>query len=142
MRFPYTEVASGTWRPIIPVFLDGPARTMPQDGLLDTGSDPILLPSGLVVLLGVNPGPSAVTVVLRSATGQDLVCQLAQLILELTRDATQVCWLAEVAVAPQPLRIVHWGIKGFLEYFTADFDGPNRWVTLKAGGNLPAATPP
>jgi hypothetical protein len=115
---------------------------MPLDGLLDTGSDRILLSSALAAILGIDPGPSAITVTLRSATGHDLVCQLGQLTLELRRDATRVCWLAEVAVAPGPLRVVHWGLKGFLEYFTADFDGPNHWVTLKAGGNLPAATPP
>jgi hypothetical protein len=142
MRFPYTEVASGIFRPLVSVLAYAPARTVPLDGLLDTGSDRILLPFRVAADLGIDPGPSPRTVILRSATGQDLVCQIAQLILELRRDATRVCWLAEVAVAPQPLRVVHWGIQGFLEYFTADFDGPNRWVILKAGGNLPAAAPP
>jgi hypothetical protein len=62
--------------------------------------------------------------------------------LELRRDSERLQWLAEVAVCTVGLRYPYWGFKGFLEFFRAEFDGPNRWVTLLAGDNLPIATPP
>jgi hypothetical protein len=79
---------------------------------------------------------------IKSATGQEIVCKITTLCLQFVRNGLQVSWMAEVAVALGGIRINHWGIKGFLEYFSADFDGPNRLVRLTAGDNLPATTPP
>jgi hypothetical protein len=142
MRFPYTEVKAGTYRPLIPVLVWGLPRPLPVDGLLDTAADRTLLPPKLASDLGIDSSALPTTVVVRSATGHAIQCKPTHLILELRRDSSRFCWLAEVAVATEAIRSVHWGSRGFLEYFCAEFDGPNRWVTLTPGDNLPVTTPP
>jgi hypothetical protein len=142
MQFPYTQVAPGIYHPRIPIFVMGPKRTIPIDGILDPGSDRSLIPLKHAVDLEIDLDSLTSTVTLRSATGQLLTWRTTTLVFELLRDFERISWLAEVAIAPNALRRPHWGFKGFLEYFRAVFDGPNLQITLDPGPNLPCTTPP
>ncbi len=143
MRIPYTEVAPGKFRPLLAVLVHGPAATWLIDGLLDTGADVILLPATWATKLGLDIDQLPVGSTIQSATGQTVVCKRVDLRLEIRRDSTQLSWRASVEVPVGAGTRPHWGFKGFLEFFTCNFDGPNRWADLNAGPNLPAGpTPP
>jgi hypothetical protein len=142
VRIPYTEVAPGVFRPLLAMLIWGPTRPVLVEGLLDTASDRTLLPPKWARDLGIDVGALTTTLTVRSATGQRVACKTTVLPLEIRRDSTRLCWLGEVAITTEVVRIPHWGFKGFLEYFQANFDGPNRFATLTAGDNLPVTTPP
>jgi hypothetical protein len=143
MRFPYTEVGPGIYRPIVPVSVWGPAGAVLVDGLLDTGADRTLLTPSVASTLGINLARGPVRPLqLKVPSGQFVTCQLVSVILGLSRQRVRICWQAEVAVALEPVEKPHWGFKGFLEYFRANFDGPNRRVTLTPSERLPATNSP
>jgi len=108
------------------------------DGLLDTGSDRTILTPKIASSLGLDIDALPDQVVIQSAFGHDVHCKLVTLVLELRRDRRAVAWAAEVLVTKTPIQLTLWGIKGFLEFFRAEFDGPTRTVTLTPGNNLPA----
>lgn len=142
MEFPYMEAGPGTDRPIIAVRIYGPLRRLLTDGLLDTGCDHTLLPPDTAQDLGVDVDALPIAFTMQSATGHRLTCKTVKLCLELVRGAERISWEAEVVLTVERIRKAHWGIKGFLEYFNSNFNGPGRSVTLNAGANLPAAPPP
>ena len=142
MKFPYMEVRPGIYRPIIAVRIYGPLRRLLTDGLLDTGSDHTLLPPNTARELGIDTDALPIAFTMQSATGHRLTCKTVKLCPELVRESARVCWETEVVVTVEPIRKAHWGIKGFLEYFNSNFDGPGRWATFNPGANLPAASPP
>jgi hypothetical protein len=142
MRIPYTEVGPGIYRPLVAVRvwgLDGPYL---EDGLLDTGADRTLLTTEVAEKVGIDLAALSSQILIRSATLQRVTCPLTGVVLALQRDSERYCWRAEVAVATQPIRVSHWGSKGYLEFFRATFDGPRRFASLVAGHNLPSALPP
>jgi hypothetical protein len=141
MQYPYTEVQPGRFRPIILLHIRGPIKSILTDGLLDSGADRTILSPRTARSIGIDVNSIVATISVRVPVGPTLKCKVAKLPLELLRAPDQICWLGEVAV---PLTAVHnnyWGFKGFLEYFRAEFDGPNRMITLTPGSNLPAVTP-
>src|SRR5260370_14450638 len=142
MRFPYSEVRPGTYRPLIAVRLWGSRLHVLTDGVLDTGADRVLLKPKVAVGLGIDIDALRTDIAVRTATGELVRCKATILPIELIRDGVSLYWLAEIAIALDPIRINHWGFKGFLEYFSADFNGPERQVKLTAGDNLPVTTPP
>src|SRR5205814_2280788 len=80
--------------------------------------------------LGLLDSPLALTQSVQSATGQTVRCKTMPLDLELRREDERIAWIGEIAVAEDQVRRPHWGHKGFLEYFSTDFNGPSRIVTL------------
>jgi hypothetical protein len=96
----------------------------------------------LAPALGIDVAALTRSAAVKVASGQTILCKLTTIILGLRRGGTAVYWHCELAIPTVPVPYCYWGFKGFLEYFRADFDGPNRVVTLTAGSNLPAAAPP
>jgi len=138
MRFPYTDVGSGIFRPLVPALIKGPAGFHWTDGLADSAADRTIIRLKLALRLGIDPDVLTPTVIVETASGNRVPCKLSQVIIELRRDFGRITWLAEVAVATLPTVVdCHWGFKGFLEYFRARFDGPGRFVTLTATATLP-----
>jgi hypothetical protein len=90
MRFPYTEVAPGVYRPILAVRLWGPGQAILMDGLADTAADRTLLPPNLARALGIAVDALPATVRMRSATGQLVECKPVLLPLELIRDGVRL----------------------------------------------------
>jgi hypothetical protein len=127
---------------MVPVAIWGTRGHILVDGLLDTCADRTLLPLRWARQLGIDVSTLANPVTIRTATESSLTCRITSLVFELTRNAERVCWLAEVGITGDEMKKPHWGFKGFLEFFTAEFNGPGRAVDLTAGDNLPAATPP
>jgi len=142
MQFPYVPVGPNLSRPFASVWVHGPTRAILVDGLLDTGADRVLLPERIAKAIGIDTSNLASAPSMQGMTGQLVHCGICNLALELRRQATTIVWKTEVAIALGKIRYPYWGIQGFLEFFRAKFDGPNRVVTLAAGGNLPAAPPP
>jgi hypothetical protein len=140
VRFPYLERRPGTFRPHVAVVVRSPHKTALADGLLDTGADRTVLTPKIATRLGLDFDALPGQYVIQSATGHDVQCKLVQLVLELRRDGQAVSWAADVAVTKAPLQSALWGMKGFLEFFRAEFDGPGRAVTLTPGLNFPAAS--
>jgi hypothetical protein len=143
MRFPYTEVGPGVYRPIVPLSLWGPAGAVLVDGLLDTGADRTLVTPRVARSLGIDViGLQTPPLQLKVPSGQLVACRLAIVIMGLSRHRSRICWHAEIAVALEAVTKPLWGFKGFLEYFRTCFDGPQRRVTLTAGNSLPKTTEP
>ncbi|MFL5242800.1 MAG: aspartyl protease family protein [Gemmataceae bacterium] len=141
MRFPYTEVKPGIFRPIANMLISGPAGTTWTDGLLDTGADRTVLTMKIAQQLGIDVLALTEKWTVASATGQNVSCKITRLPFLLFRKPKRVTWLAEVAIAIEPIQRPLWGFKGFLEYFRVTFDGPKRLITLNPGRNLPSTIP-
>src|SRR5205823_1674777 len=109
MRFPYTEVGPGISRATIPVLIWGTAGSLSVDGLLDTAADRTLLPPRVIRYLGLDVDALPVTGAVRSSTGQVVPYKTTHLILDLRRDSERYCWLGEVAVTTEEVRLPHWG---------------------------------
>src|SRR5262245_44626205 len=112
MRFPFTEVGPGLFRPVVPVISWGATRCIFVDGVIDTAADWTLLPPDRAVRLGIDRtklpgGPS-----IRSATGQLVSCKTTRLPFELRRDGERCCWLADLAVTGPEVTVPHWGMRG------------------------------
>jgi len=142
MEFPYLEVRPGVFRPIMAVRIYGPTWSVLVDGLLDSGSDRTLIPPKVALDLGLDLPPSIAEVAIKTPTGQVIKCKAVDLPLELNRNSTRLCWKGEIAVTDVPLRICHWGIKGFMEFFETLFDGPGHRAIFTEGDHFPAAFPP
>jgi hypothetical protein len=142
MRFPYTEVGPGLYRPLVPVRVWGPVGPHLADGLLDCAADRVLLSPTVATRAGIDVAALEDEVTILSASLQPVACRQTRVLLELRRNSRRYCWQAEVAVATQPIHLSLWGLKGFLEYFRTTLDGPRRFARLIAGQNMPKARPP
>lgn len=127
-------------RPEIPVTIVGPGGTATFIGLVDTGSDHTILPYSVASLLGVTidqlDGPSA------SVFGGHKV-QLLQgnVVFQLTADEGEtISWTTPVCFFEFPQNVdeaLILGHAGFLDYFTATFDGKEAVLTLIPNDELP-----
>ena len=95
-------------RPLVPVALVGPTRTVPQHCLLDTGSTDTVFPEWIAVRAGIDLTLAST----RGASGVGTlpIAQLryAEVDLRLTDGKTQLAWRAWVAFTASPLRWPSW----------------------------------
>jgi Aspartyl protease len=124
---------------MIPIRVIGPAGDDDLRALVDTGSDDTLLPDSLIGLLGValRPGDQAVIVGIEGST---TVVRYGTVDLEIPGAGGGYRWSARVGFHAS-FRVVL-GHIGFLEYFTASFNGRTRQLTLTPNGTAPAPTIP
>jgi hypothetical protein len=116
---------------VIPVRVNGPNCDDDLDALVDTGADDILLPD---YLIGVVVVPGDQTVIL--GIGGSVVVRYGTVDLELPGYG----WSARVGFHPGVRAVL--GHAGFLEYFTATFNGRRRDLTLTPNGAAPAPAVP
>lgn len=148
MRFAYQEYeveASATlpggvlYRPEVPLDVIGTSRSRGTLALLDTGADETVIPVSFVPRLGIRLEASA-TGRARSAGGHDLELRAGRVTFAVTDGHQQCRWTALVSFLeferPED-EVVLLGHAGFLEFFTAVFDGERREVELIANKNLP-----
>ena len=123
-------------RPVIVVRAIGPAGAWLIPGLVDTGATETLLPLSYVARLGV---PRGDRIELAGAGGQLIPAWLSRVDLDLTRGRTLYRWSARVAFVARRGEAL-WGHEGFLDHFTATFDGLRKRLTLRPNGTFPPPT--
>jgi Aspartyl protease len=143
MKFPYSErevdpLPGETGlqvihEPIVLVRFIGPKRSYLIRGLLDTGASMTLVPRSYMTKLGIDPGERAK---LGTAAGH-LNVSLGTLDIEIQSGRTVYSWTARVGFSPRADNLALLGHAGFLDYFTAIFNGSSRQVTLRPNGTAP-----
>jgi hypothetical protein len=127
-------------RPEIPITVIGPAGFATFTGLVDTGSDNAILLLAVATDLGiaVQPAPGPPATVFSGSRVQLLIGEAA---LQLHDENETVEWKDTVCFFDFNNRAdetVILGHSGFLDYFTATFDGKAGALTLIANEDLPA----
>jgi hypothetical protein len=150
MRFPYPlsiarSIETGDeivlLRPEIPIRVYGLAGAADMLALVHTGADNSILPLSVARDLGIETtpgkGPEAT-----AFGGQRIALSFAEVALEISQRDTVVRWRARVYFADFPddtEKAVIPGHEGFLDYFTATFDGEDCVVALKPNDSIPIA---
>lgn len=121
----------GRWsrpRPMITVAVIGPNCTRPIEGLLNTGADDTIFPDSFAALIGVDltgaPRGHATTASLALVP-----IRYAHVTLRLTDGKERREWPAWVGFSPAISRPL-FGFAGFLQFFTATFQGDHEQVEL------------
>lgn len=125
------------FQPKIPIIIHGPTGKMPFDALVDTGADHTIFPRLNAEHIGASLhernlshtsgiGPEAV----KSFYAEGIE-------LELQVDGEKYKWSAPVWFSETDDFPALLGRKGFLEYFTATFDGDGHILTLKPCKRFP-----
>ena len=150
MRFDYTTILSSApdtgepvviFRPEVRITVHGPKGSGDFLALVDTGADNTILPEAIARDLGIpltaGAGPAATVF-----GGQAIMLSYADVELELVHADGNLRWLARVyfvadATSQETLILGH---QGFLDYFTASFDGEQCALDLEPNPYLPSIT--
>jgi hypothetical protein len=150
MKFPYTLYVTAacdtgepiaTFRPELTLRIYGTGGHWDSVALVDTGSDNTLFSSEIAKELGIETtagqGPSS-----RAFGGQYIPVSYAEVQLELSAEESLLRWNARVYFADfgsNSVRAVA-GHDGFLEYFTAIFNGEICELELEPNEHLPVVS--
>jgi hypothetical protein len=147
MRFPYRPyIVQGTtpnatamvFRPMVPVRVISSVGDRDVLCRADTGADDTLLPHDLVTALGITGLSPPVNV---GSLGGNILAEFGTVDLEISDGQATYRWAAYVGFHTSSLYrstpVV--GLKGFLQFFTATFDGQFRHLDLVPNG---LAAPP
>lgn len=147
MKFPYERYSVRfdqrrveIYRPVVYARIHGPDRVADLRCLVDTGADFTLFPRSLADKLGI-PVDDSVSQAIFGISGTPLRAAPADTELELTDGVESYRWTATALFVsfPRPAdQQTLFGHKGFLEYFTASFDGERRELELIPNSTLPA----
>lgn len=147
MKFPYRPIIwfdkaknsfDQVMRPEIKLIVHGPNESVVYRALVDTGSDDVVLPASIARYLGVavSPAPRAG----RAFGGSRLEFLIGDLELEIRADSQAIRWQTEVKFLEFPSEedeVLVLGHGGFLEFFTATFDGEQAELTLELNNRFP-----
>jgi hypothetical protein len=144
MRFPYARyTVQGTapnayalvLRPMIVVRVLGPRGHDDVFGRVDTGADDTLLPDHLIATLGVTGlhGHAAI-----AGIGGAALARFGIVDLSIGHGPDSFRWSAFVGFSPHPVPVL--GLKGFLQFFKATFDGRRHQLDLTPNGTAPPAS--
>ncbi len=134
MKFPYLRyevVRSSTtpegvvYRPRIPLTLHGPTGSILVAGLVDTGADHVFISAEIADILGVDLEEKQAGKA-EGVDGNLLTVRDGEIELELCQDGVSWRWSAKVGfleLSDEGPTAVYLGQLGFLEYFSASFDG-------------------
>lgn len=142
MKFPYQPIklnkAAWTLRgrlerpqPLLTAALIGPltGALVPQQGLLDTGSDETVFPERLAALMGVDLTHALIGEASGVGGGTALL-RYAEVVLRLSDGREHRQWTARVGFTSAPLKRPLFGFAGFLQFFSATFHGDREEVEL------------
>jgi predicted aspartyl protease len=154
VRFPYrvnltpipdSDELGIVLRPEIPITLMGPKGRVPTFGLVDTGSDITILPKRLADLLGILLLPSS-EVQATVFGGAAVAMDVGEVTIRLEKDGEVRQWTDSVCffdmAGDLSDQVAVLGHAGFLDYFTATFDGKDGHLTLVPNELLPETTDP
>lgn len=119
------------YRPMIKVRAHGSTGAKEMSGLVDTGADDTLLPDAFAGILGLVLDPKDHAIITGLGGGLTVV-RYGTVNLEIPGAGGGYRWSARVGFHASPKIVLGHG--GFLEYFTASFNGRNRHVTLTPNG--------
>lgn len=119
-------------RPTVPIRLIGSGGSIVVRGLLDTGADETIFPRSIAEMLGVEL-EEAEAVPVAGIGGHPVMAVLGTVDMEVGKGKQRVRWRQQVrfatfARADDEEAIL--GHAGFLDFFTATFDGKKHEVTL------------
>lgn len=148
MKFPYSTGVLGSSggddfylvrRPEIPITIIGENGSATVLALVDTGSDSTIFPRSIADHLGIEVQHDS-TPLARSFTGHQVHLLSGIALLEIASEVERLRWQAPVCFiefdSPDQETAVL-GHEGFLEFFTAIFDGKASILTLEASDELP-----
>jgi predicted aspartyl protease len=148
MRFPYSinigvSIDTGeqivVLRPEVFLRVHGPAGDTQVHALVDTGSDNSILPMSVARKVGITTtpgsGPGATTY-----GGHEIPLSFADVDLELADDEHSLRWPAHVyfAEVSEEKETALLGHQGFLDFFTATFDGEECVLELEPNSDFPS----
>jgi hypothetical protein len=124
-------------RPIVPVLLNGTGTPQLRDGLLDTGADDTACSDAVAAALGLDLSNAQQRLITLAGRPQPVLCRYALVQLRITDGIETYDWPATVAFVAARLHYALLGQAGFLQYFSADFDGEAHGVTLTPKPSFP-----
>lgn len=141
MKFPYMAVSTKLpvpslaglhvrFRPVIAVLLTGTATPQLRDGLLDTGADDTVFSEAVASSLGLDLTLAEQRSISLAGRPQPVLCRYAQSQIRISDGVETFEWPATVGFVAARLHYALLGQAGFLQYFSADFDGETHIVTL------------
>ncbi|MBN2577551.1 MAG: hypothetical protein JXB10_00985 [Pirellulales bacterium] len=147
MRFDYTTILSLApdtgepiviFRPEIRITVHGPQRSADFIALVDTGADNIIMPESIARDLNIpliaGKGPPAT-----AFGGQKMPLSYADIQLEVIHPSEMLQWTARVYFIADGGNgdTLVLGHQGFLDFFTATFNGEDCTLNLEPNGYLP-----
>ena len=150
MIFPYQSIITQApvgddylliYRPEIPITVGGPKGEAIQIGLVDTGSDNTILPKSVADELGISLRPTSGPPS-NVFGGHRVQLLIGDVHLTLKAGNGSLSWRTQVyffGFASTEDETVILGHSGFLDYFTATFDGKYGVLTLTPNDELPVA---
>lgn len=128
----------GRPRPVFPVTVIGPAGDWAGPALLDTGADDTVFREDVAAQIGLDLSATPTG----GASGVGMVAaaiRYAEVRLQVTDGVEVREWPARVGFTAAPLKRALLGYAGFLQFFTATFDGERERVELAANGLYPGS---
>ena len=147
MKFAYREYLTqlpGTsdfrliLRPVISIRIAGPRITGWWDALVDTGADETLLPRSLAELLEIELEEATSQAI--GITGDKLTVHYGEVEFHVANADDNVTWRTTVGFVEfksSDDEVIVLGHGGFLDYFTAKFDGERAELKLTPNSLLP-----
>jgi len=124
-------------RPVLPVLLTGAATPQLRDGLLDTGADDTVFSDAVAAALGVDLSQAEQRSISLAGRPQLLLCRYVVVQLRISDGIETFEWPATVGFVAARLHYALLGQAGFLQFFSADFDGDAHIVTLTPKPSFP-----
>lgn len=124
-------------RPVVAVLLTGTATPQLRDGLLDTGADDTTFSDAVATALGIDLSQAEQRSISLAGRPQPVVCGYAQVQLRISDGIETFEWPATVGFVAARLHYALLGQAGFLQFFSADFDGEAHIVTLTPKPSFP-----
>lgn len=149
MRFEYSAILSSApdtgepvviFRPEVRIRVHGPNGPGDFLALVDTGADNTILPESIATDLGI-PLRAATGPAATAFGGQAIALSYADVELELPHADGNLRWSARVFFVADDTsqETLILGHQGFLDYFTALFDGEQCLLDLQPNPHLPSA---
>ena len=148
MKFPYQPLIwfdglarsfDCVMRPEIELTVHGPATSVSYSALVDTGADQVVLPCSLARRLGVILDASR-TRPAKVFGGSNLAFYAGEIELELGPTGQSVRWTTTAYFLDfdsEEDEVLILGHAGFLDFFTAIFDGEHAELTLHPNSRIP-----
>lgn len=145
LRAPYTsqevdptrfDPSTEIHRPILQVRVIGLQDEIPLLGLLDTGASECVIPYEVHEAVRADMNPYDIGPIVDYA-GEEHFVRYGTIDLEIPCKSGFLRWSARVAFDEDRKDEALWGHAGFLEYFNATFNGPEKHFTLRLRGLSP-----